>query len=254
MNNLIDLTGRRVNRLTVVRRVANKNRVPMWECLCDCGQTKVVSGNHLRQADVIDCGCGRSDRLRAVATTHGLSNTREWRIWRGMRGRCDNPNNPAYKHYGGRGIAVCDRWQTFENFYADMGPRPSEAHSIDRIDNNGPYSPENCRWATIHEQQNNRRSNVYLTLNGETKTMKQWATHYGISYAVVKMRREAGVEGADLFAPSPRRTYNTRYTVGNLSLTIAEWAKHLNAPYITVWQRVHLAGKNPDGTDIFKEN
>lgn len=245
---IIDLTGRRVGKLTVLRRTENVGRQPAWCCLCDCGVEKRVLGMHLRAGRPLDCGCGQGDRIRAVHQTHGMTGNKEYHTWRGLKGRCENPTHKQYPAYGGRGITLCDRWRdSFESFYADMGPRPAGT-TLDRIDNDGPYSPDNCRWATAYEQQNNRRSNVRITLDGETRTMKQWAMHFGIPYPVVKDRRANGVTGADLFAPLVRRKYRTKYTHAGKSLTISEWAKELGAPYITVWQRIHLADRNPDGS------
>jgi hypothetical protein len=143
---------------------------------------------------------------------------------------------------------VCGRWlESFENFYADMGDRP-EGTSLDRIDNSKGYSPENCRWATPQEQQNNRRSNVLVTLDGETRTLKQWARHFNVPYPIVKDRRSKGIGGHDLFKPLERRKYGRTFTHNGKEMTLTQWAKVLGAPYITVWQRVHLANKNPDGS------
>lgn len=245
----LDLTGVRVNRLTVLRRVENVGRQPAWLCQCDCGAPKRVLGTHLRAGDVIDCGCGRSARQAKSRQTHGMTDSAEFRTWSGMKSRCSNPNGKYWAMYGGRGIAVCDRWlESFENFYADMGPRPAGT-TLDRIDNDKGYSPDNCRWATRKDQQNNRRANVIVTLDGVSKTLAQWAEYYGVPYPVVKDRRSKGVSGAALFAPLGRRKYKTLYTHNGVSLTITEWAERLGSPYITVWQRIHLANKNPDGSD-----
>lgn len=243
-----DLTGLRVNKLTVVERAANVGKQPAWLCRCDCGNDKIVMGMYLRSASVIDCGCGATARRSAARAVHGMTDTPEFHTWRGMLYRCTNPNSKHWHLYGGRGITVCDRWrESFENFYADMGPRP-EGTSLDRKDNDKGYSPDNCRWATPQEQQNNRRGNIHITIDGATKTLKQWAKHYGVPYSVVKARRAAGADGAELFAPMKRRAYGAKHDHNGKSLTLTEWAAELRAPYITVWQRVHLFNKHPDGT------
>lgn len=245
----IDLTGRKVNNLTVRYRVDNVGKQPAWHCQCDCGGTIRVLGMHLRAKNTFDCGCGAHARRRAALAQHGLCGTRVYGIWAGIRGRCTNPTDVAWANYGGRGITLCERWQDVTAFVSDMGPRPSPKHSIDRIDNSKGYSPENCRWATQKEQANNTRTNVHITIDGVTRTMKQWAEHFGVSYAVVKERRADGKAGIDLFTASPRRTYKRLITHGELSMSVTAWAKHLGAPYITVWQRINLTNKNPDGSN-----
>jgi len=245
---VINLVGVRVNKLVVIRRVPNVGRQPAWDCVCDCGGSIRVLGMRIRGKDISDCGCGVYERRRAAMSTHGLCGTNEYRIWRHMIARCTDPKNPAWAGYGGRGITVCDRWADITKFVSDMGPRPSPKHSVDRIDNDKGYSPDNCRWATSKEQNNNRRSNVPLTIDGVTRTMKQWAEQFGINYAVVKERRADGKDGIDLFTASPSRTYKRRIAHAGLSMTITDWAKHLRTPYITVWQRINLVNKNPDGS------
>jgi len=125
--------------------------------------------------------------------THGMSRTPEYRAWKAMKDRCFNPNNKRYSDWGGRAISMCDRWLNLENFLADMGSRPTDKHSLDRIDNDGDYSPKNCRWATKAEQQNNRRSNKPLiTIGNDTRTIAQWAKKMGFSATVIHNRLKAG--------------------------------------------------------------
>lgn len=123
--------------------------------------------------------------------THGMSYSPIYRIWRAMLNRCENPNVVAYRDYGGRGIIVCERWRTFENFYADMGERP-EGRSLDRIDNDGPYSPANCRWASRSEQSRNRRDRRKITVLGETKTIAEWAETSGLRLGTIWARLDKG--------------------------------------------------------------
>ena len=121
-------------------------------------------------------------------TTHGMSRTPEYQAWQSMKNRCFNPNHKQYLHWGGRGITVCDRWLNFENFLVDMGSRPTAKHSLDRIDNNADYCPDNCKWSTRVEQQNNTRYNRLITIKNETKTIAQWAEKMSISHQVIRDR------------------------------------------------------------------
>jgi hypothetical protein len=204
----VDLTGEKIGRLKVVRRVQTKrvNGVAptKWECLCDCGNTCIVRAISLRiaqgaiqgtSAGTSSCGCLRVElgkKLGLTSRTHGQcrpgKETAEYRTWSSMISRCSNPNDLCWPDYGMRGIIVCERWKTFENFFADMGKRPKgtseggrSLYSLDRIDNDGNYEPGNCRWATSKEQNRNRRANVMLVLNGRTRTLAEWSDLLGVS-------------------------------------------------------------------------
>lgn len=192
-HNFIDLTGLKFNRLLVLERVENKvPRVARWLCLCDCGNTKVINGRYIRKGRTKSCGCYSVEITKQTLTIHGHAangKTDEYKIYLGLLRRCYNNNSTVFKHYGGRGITVCDRWmEGFQNFLDDMGERPSINHSIDRIDNNNGYSKENCKWATPTEQARNKSSNRLLTHNGETFCISEWSEILGIQADTITAR------------------------------------------------------------------
>lgn len=136
---------------------------------------------------------------------HGMSHAPEYRIWCGIIDRCRRPSRPEYPNYGGRGISVCDRWQNFSSFFADVGPRPTRRHSIDRIDNDGNYEPANVRWVTRKVQNNNSRRNRYITASGKTLTIAQWADETGLRYSLIQQRLYMGWNPDRIFSEAPHR-------------------------------------------------
>lgn len=180
--------------LTIIREVGlNSWGRKAVLCACDCGKEVTVALKYVKSGHTRSCGCARVTNNYRLRYTHGQSHTDEHNIWQGMKQRCYNENVERYPNYGGRGITVCAEWlNDFQQFYRDMGPRPSKFHSIDRINNDGPYSPENCRWATVSQQQRNKRRTVFLTANGERRSLSEWAELRGFSHITFFKRYQAG--------------------------------------------------------------
>jgi hypothetical protein len=202
---LIDRIGERHGRLTVVERAPNKSASDTnarWKCVCECGRETVQYGQDLKKGKVVSCGCWNDEKR----FKHGLANTPVHRIWIAMNSRCTNPNLKEYPNYGGRGIKVCERWKSFENFIADMGVRP-DGYSIDRINNDGDYEPSNCRWATTKQQLNNRRNSRILELNGERKTVAEWADHLGVKYDLIRNRVDRYGWSIERALTTPAKTF-----------------------------------------------
>jgi hypothetical protein len=207
----INLVGQKFGRLTVIERAENnKHRHPRWACECACGKHVVVVASSLTNGLSKSCGCLHHESVAARNRKHGHAvkgrSSATYRSWMAMRSRCKYPSQPHYKDYGGRGITTCERWETFENFLADMGPRPSSKHSIDRINPEGNYEPTNCRWATSREQSNNRRSNRLITAWGRTRTIAKWAREVGIARKTIAYRLLRGWKPEDALTRPPRNS------------------------------------------------
>lgn len=194
-----DITGERFGRLVAVR-YTEKSRYGGWKwlCRCDCGGFNEVAADRLKKGEVQSCGCLHKEIASKRLRTHGESGTLLYKIWASMRERCNNPKSHSYHRYGARGITVDPRWDSYEQWKKDMGPRPSSRYSIERLDNNGPYSPENCIWALPKQQCRNSRKNRLLTAGGVTKTLSEWAEDLGTrpSTIVERLRRGWSVEKA----------------------------------------------------------
>jgi hypothetical protein len=179
MTRLVDHTGRRYGRLTADSLSGVVEGRTVWNFLCDCGNEVTMAVYRVVGGSTVSCGCFRNEQLGAVNRTHGLSKHPLYQIWKGMKARCYNEKNPSYHNYGGRGIKVCDRWRdSVEDFIEDLGERPSLSHTIDRIDNDGNYEPDNCKWSTKEEQSQNTRgvvgaSSIYRGVSWD-KSRKKW--------------------------------------------------------------------------------
>lgn len=184
----IIMRGNRYGRLLVLRDLSKS-----CLCRCDCGVELEVQRNNLRSGNTESCGCYQKDQSSQASMTHGKTDSEEYRIWLGIMSRCYNPKRKTYPLYGGVGIVVVEQWHNFQNFLDDMGPRPTVGHTIDRFPNkSGNYEPGNCRWATMKEQGNNRKSNVLLTKDGKTQTARQWEEELGLGRGLIHARLKLG--------------------------------------------------------------
>ena len=203
MSKAINLSNKTFGRLLVIKRVgSDKYGCALWLCLCDCGNIVIIRGASLtaKNKPTQSCGCLHSENAKKAKTKHGhctrVTRSTEWIAWKNMKTRCHNINAQYYKDYGGRGITVCDRWNSFENFLADMGPKPSPDYSIDRINNDGDYCPENCKWSTAKEQRTNQRPrkdqkwfrahNNILNAVRYSNNQNQFAREYSLTQACIK--------------------------------------------------------------------
>ena len=219
-----DLTGRRFGMWEVLAHRPKGRKCRHWECRCDCGVVKVVSGDNLKAGLSVNCGCQRKIKMlgNTISLIHGRRSggrlSPEYTTWNSLKRRCSNLHEKAYKNYGGRGIKVCDRWlrgtkelSAFECFLQDMGPRPSPELSIDRINNDGNYEPSNCRWATVMEQANNRRAprreGRQIVFKGESRNISEWERLLGLPAGLVCKRVYKGwTDEEALSTPLPRRS------------------------------------------------
>lgn len=192
------MIGKKFGMLTVIKREQRENKKnSYWVCACDCGGRKSVRRQHLLRGDVASCGCLAAKVSSAVHKKHGIEYTKSCRVWRNMIGRCYSKNVDSYRFYGARGIRVCKRWrESIEAFYADMGECP-EGMSIERIDTNGNYCPENCTWATNEEQANNKRNIALFNYKKERLSIAQLARKTGINHGTIRTRLKLGWEFQD---------------------------------------------------------
>lgn len=190
--NKVDITGQKFGRLTALHRLHNYHKKgTYWLCVCECGNLKECFIGNLRSGAIKSCGCLHDEGNNKK---HGQCGTRLYRIWKSIKQRCHKNYNKNYKNYGGRGIVVCDEWcNNFQLFYGwAMANGYNDNLTIDRIDVNGNYEPSNCRWATMKQQNNNRRDNKYITIDNVTKTLTEWCEFYNLNYKMVCARLYKG--------------------------------------------------------------
>lgn len=210
MGKFIDLTGQKFGRLTVLERVENKGKRTYWKCLCDCGNETIVWADNLRRGLQKSCGCLYAEKIaKGIHKTHGMRHTRNYKIWVKMKERCTNPNSINYHNYGGRGITMYPEWidnfQAFYDYVSKLEHFGEEGYSLDRIDNNGDYCPDNLRWADVKTQARNKRSNVFVDYYGEMITIAEAAERSGINYWALLSRYYTGDRGERLFRPVRQR-------------------------------------------------
>ena len=247
---LIDLTGKKFNRLTVIRRAYDKDKHPAWLCKCDCGNETVVLGTYLKNGKIKSCGCFRKEYLKEKMNemnkslgkeTHGQTESRLYNIWGGIKSRCGNKN---YEHYGKRGISVCDEWKNSFISFRDWAMQNgyTENLTIDRIDVNGNYCPENCRWVTPKEQMSNTTRNIKVTINGITKCVAEWCEEYGILQTTVYQRvTNFGWNYHDAIT-TPVRTRNRMITINGVTKLEKDWCAEKGMSRRLFRYRIHNLG------------
>lgn len=203
MGKVKDLTDQRYGKLVVLEYAGSNHKWnALWRCRCDCGNEKTVLGYNLKNGSTRSCGC----LLKNIVSTHGLSNTRIYHIWEGMNHRCRSQSKTSRKYYLEKGITVCDEWHDFNNFYKWAKENGySDDLTIDRIDSNKGYSPENCRWATYYQQNNNRKSVPKYYFRGEQKTLSEWSKVLGIRRSVLYNRLYSGMSLEKAFTQPLRK-------------------------------------------------
>ncbi len=235
-----DITGNRFGRLTALSRSEKKgkNGCAYWECACDCGNTKTISMSALNRGYTQSCGCLKRELLQN--SRH--KNKRLYQVWQDLKQRCYNPNNKYYYRYGGRGITVCEEWQTdYEPFYTwAIKNGYKRGLQIDRIDRDGNYEPSNCRWVSAKVNTDNRDATIMLTHKGKTRPLSEWSRITGTPLTTIRDRYRRGMKGDSLFAPRAKPPITIDHQGKTQRLT--EWCKELNIPYGKAKAR-YYAGK-----------
>lgn len=227
-------TGKKYGKLTVLE-FSHVKRTVHWICQCECGNTVVAAGHHLRAGTVTTCGC-------AHRKSNGMSGSPVYKVWQAMKSRCYNPKDSHYRNYGARGITVIDRWlESFSNFFDDMGERPFVGATLERVDNSKGYSKANCKWATRHEQMANTRASRILTYNGETKCIAEWARSIGVNSKTIHYRLNQGWPLAKALTtpatPAEERTAKM-LTFNKETRSLTGWARKLGINHASLCERL----------------
>lgn len=241
----VDVTGKRFGRLVAIKvsqeKDASGRTRRVWECVCDCGNTVFARVAQLTAGKVLSCGCFSREITSKRSITHGMTGTKVYAAWKGIKRRCLTPSEPSYKNYGGRGISIHPDWsKDFMSFYREIGDPPSESHTVDRIDNEKGYVPGNVRWATMEEQQRNKRSNVFYEYNGESLMLGQLAEKYGISFSTLAHRLITKGWSVNDAIETPVRSKGEKRTVHwqGKQWAIADLAREYGSDYRILLSRI----------------
>lgn len=257
--NFNDMVGRSFGRLTVSFVSIDARGRSVLVCLCSCGKTTQSAPKDLRSGRKKSCGCLKNDLSAERCRTHGGTGTKEYRIWNGMKARCLNPTDTAYKYYGGRGITISEEWNDFTVFLSDMGPIPSARHTLERINNDIGYGKHNCRWATMKEQLRNRSNNHKLTLNGETHCITEWSEILGIKVQTIHQRIRSGHNIENILSKTnslyrKRIRNNHILELNGEKLCIAEWSDRVGISRETICRRIKDGWSVHDSLSILPKN
>jgi hypothetical protein len=239
MGTLVDLTGERFGRLEAIRVVGiDKRGEKIWECYCECGSFHNVLSSNLRTGHTKSCGCLDREKFSERTTKHGMYGTRTYKIYQNLLQRCYNEKSTFYTNYGARGIKVCKRWESFDNFLADMGEVP-DGYQLDRINNDGDYEPGNVRWATPKDNARNRSSNVEITYNGKTQCIAAWEEELGFKYGTLWNRLNTYKWPVEKAMTEPvKNTSREPITFNGKTQSLAKHAKDHGLGATTVTNRI----------------
>lgn len=226
---------KRFGRLVVIKKAESlqykHGKKSAWKCICDCGKTSIVETNHLKTGHTKSCGC-------MERKTHDMSHSKPYKVWNNMKNRCENITIPNYKNYGGRGITYNPKWKKFINFWNDMKSGYKQGLSIERIDNNKDYYKENCKWATIEEQQNNRRNNHLITYKDKTQNLTKWAKELKINPHILVSRIIVLKWSVEKALITPVRKSTRIISFNNKKKTLSQWAIDMGMRKDTLWRRL----------------
>lgn len=241
---LFDYTGKKFYKLTAIKFIKRENKKTIWECKCDCGNVINLTIRSLVCGHIKDCGCQRSIRNAKHSTKHGLAKTRLYHIFQGMKVRCYNKNDHSYPRYGQRGITICDEWMKDITKFVEWANKNGykDGLSIDRIDPNKGYFPENCRWVNFKIQANNKTNNKLVTFNGETHTVSEWADKLGMKRKILEQRirnSEASKYSLEEAFSKKVREHDIMLTFKGKTQNIKSWAEEIGLPYSALNQRIY---------------